>query len=124
MLSVRTDCRSPQICRNRTEKGTCRHHGDTYQHNLKANTLASERLRRSPDLLYSVANALRAFATEYNKSFRAAKPREHPAKEGEASENQTCSYEVVKVLRLHLHLPRLHIRNLSPLLPRSQHRKP
>src|SRR3989442_1507426 len=31
MLSVRTDCRSPQVCRNRTQKGQCRHHGGTEQ---------------------------------------------------------------------------------------------
>src|SRR5215510_5385209 len=34
MLSVRTGCRSPQVCRNRTEKGKCCHNCGTYQHNL------------------------------------------------------------------------------------------
>src|SRR5216683_1048960 len=37
MLSVGTHCRGSQVCRNRTQKGQCRHHGGTYHHNLIAN---------------------------------------------------------------------------------------
>jgi hypothetical protein len=29
--ALRTDCRSPQVCRNRTQKGKCSHHGGTEQ---------------------------------------------------------------------------------------------
>ena len=37
MLSVRTDCRSPQVCRYRTQKGQCRHHSGTEQPHLTVN---------------------------------------------------------------------------------------
>src|SRR6185503_2146976 len=30
MLSARADGRSPQVCRNKTEKGECSHHGGKY----------------------------------------------------------------------------------------------
>jgi len=50
-------------------------------------TIPGERLRRSPDLFNFVENARSAFSTKLNKSFCAAKPREHPAREDEASEN-------------------------------------
>src|SRR6266487_966919 len=51
MLSVRTDCRSPQVCRHRTQKGKCRHHGGTEQQNLTVNanvTLVADKVYPLP----------------------------------------------------------------------------
>ena len=54
-------------------------------------TIAGERLRRSPDLVCGVEQALSACSTPHTKSICAALPREHTAREGEVSEHQTRS---------------------------------
>ena len=54
-------------------------------------TSACSRLRRSLDGVCFVKNALRAIFHKTYSIFGAAKPREHPAREGEDFENQTCS---------------------------------
>src|SRR5215469_7870943 len=52
---------------------------------------SGKRRRRSLELFCEVANARSAFATSQNNSFCAAKPRQHPAREGAAAEHQTDS---------------------------------
>ena len=55
-------------------------------------TIADEHLRCSPNLFWCVEPALRAGSTHQNKCF--ARPRAHPMREGEDSENQTRSDNV------------------------------